>query len=83
VEERQRTPEGFVSAAVAADFLGINRRMLLDLARRGIGGAYPITGERRKRWIFRLSELGIAIDHRYTRPFSDKSRYDPDQGSPR
>lgn len=72
-----------MSAAVAADFLGINRRMLLDLARRGIGGAYPITGERRKRWIFRLSELGIAIDHRYTRPFSDKSRYDPDQGSPR
>ncbi len=69
--ERQRTPEGFVSAAIAADMLGINRQMLLDLARRGIGGAYPITGERRERWIFRLSELGIAIDHRHPRPFPD------------
>lgn len=83
MENAQRTPEGFVSAAKAADFLGINRRMLLDLARRGIGGAYPITGERRKRWIFRLSELGIAIDHRHKRPFPEKSGYDPDQGSPR
>ena len=60
--ERQRTPEGFVSAAIAADMLGINRQMLLDLARRGIGGAYPIgTGDFRKVWVFRLSELVAAI----------------------
>lgn len=84
MENGRSTPEGFVSAAIAADFLGIKRRMLLDLARRGINGAYPIgTGERRKIWIFRLSELGIAIDHRHKRPFPDKSGYDPDQGSPR
>jgi hypothetical protein len=78
-----RECEPFVSADVAARFLGIKRRMLLDLARRGISGAYPITGERRKTWIFRLSELGVAIDHRHPRPFSGKPRYDPDQGSPR
>jgi len=75
--------EPFVSAEVAARFLGIKRRMLLDLARNGIGGAYPITGQVRKTWIFRLSELGVAIDHRHPRPFPDKPRYDPDQGSPR
>lgn len=78
-----RECEPFVSADIAARFLGIKRRMLLDLARKGIAGAYPITGERRKTWIFRLSELGVAIDHRHARPFSGKSRYDPDQGSPR
>ena len=78
------TPEPFVSAAEAARFLGINRRMLLALARRGIAGAYAIgTGDIRKTWIFRLSELGIAIDHRHPRPFPTGSGYDPDQGSPR
>ena len=84
MEERDRTPEGFVSATEAARFLGVNRRLLLALARKGIAGAYPIgTGELRNTWVFRLSELGIAIDHRHPRPFPDKPRYDPDQGSPR
>ena len=82
--ERNATPEPFVSAGEAARFLGINRRMLLALARKGIAGSYPIgTGDIRKTWIFRLSELGIAIDHRHPRPFEGKPRYDPDQGSPR
>jgi hypothetical protein len=84
MEDRRSEPEGFVSADVAARFLGIHRRMMLALARRGIAGAYPIgTGDVRKTWIFRLSELGIAIDHRHPRPFDSKPRYDPDQGSPR
>ena len=84
MEERRSTPEGFVSAEVAARFLGVNRRLLLALARKGIAGSYPIgTGDFRKTWIFRLSELGVAIDHRHPRPFPDKPRYDPDQGSPR
>ena len=82
--ERNAVPEPFVSASEAARFLGINRRLLLALARKGIAGSYPIgTGDIRKTWIFRLSELGIAIDHRHPRPFSGKPRYDPDQGSPR
>ena len=59
------TPEPFVSADEAAKFLSVDRRFLLVLARRGIGGAYPIgTGECRRTWIFRLSELAAAITWR-------------------
>jgi hypothetical protein len=55
-------PEPFVSAHEAAKFIGISRRFLTELARRGIAGAYPIgTGELRKTWVFRLSELAAAI----------------------
>ena len=64
------TPEPFVSATEAARFLGIKREFLLSLARQGLGGSYALsTSQQRKRWIFRLSELGIAIDHRHPRPF--------------
>jgi hypothetical protein len=57
--------EPFVSADTAAQFLSIGRRFLLSLARRGIAGAYPVgTGECRRRWIFRLSELAAAITWR-------------------
>jgi hypothetical protein len=59
------TPEPFVSAQEAAKFIGISRRFLTELARRGIGGAYPIgTGVLRKTWVFRLSELAAAIDRK-------------------
>ena len=59
------TPEPFVSAQEAAKFVGISRRFLTELARRGIAGAYPIgTGDLRKTWVFRLSELAAAIDHK-------------------
>jgi hypothetical protein len=55
-------PEPFVSSQEAAKFVGISRRFLIELARRGISGAYPIgTGELRKTWVFRLSELAAAI----------------------
>jgi len=78
MEQTSIQPEGFVSAEAAARFLGVNRRLLLALARKGIAGSYPIgTGDFRKKWIFRLSELGIAIDHKHARPFPDKQRYDP------
>jgi hypothetical protein len=63
------TLEPFVSATEAAKFLGISRRFLLSLARRGIAGSYAIGGDQRHRWVFRLSELGIAIDHRHPRPW--------------
>jgi hypothetical protein len=57
------TPEPFVSAEEAADFLSINRRYLLTLARKGIAGAYAIeTGNVRRIWVFRLSELAIAVE---------------------
>jgi hypothetical protein len=78
--------EAFVSAEEAAKFLSIKRRFLLTLARRGIAGAYAIgTGNCRRTWVFRLSELGVAIDHRNPRPFrppEDQSRYDPHRQSP-
>jgi hypothetical protein len=57
------TPESFVSADQAAQFLCVKRRFLLELARRGIAGAYALgTGTKRKVWVFRLSELAAAIE---------------------
>jgi hypothetical protein len=56
-------PEPFVSADAAAQFLSVTRRYLLVLARAGIAGAYAIgTGRLRKVWVFRLSELAMAIE---------------------
>jgi excisionase family DNA binding protein len=58
----QTTIEPFVSADVAAKFLSVKRRYVLELARRGILGAYSLgTGKQRKIWVFRLSELAKAI----------------------
>lgn len=55
-------PEPFVSADEAARFLCVKRRYLLELARRGIVGAYPLgTGRKRKIWVFRLSELADSV----------------------
>jgi len=59
------TPEPFVSAEVAAQFLSISRRHLLALARKGIAGAYALgTGNKRNVWVFRLSELSGAVASR-------------------
>jgi hypothetical protein len=56
------TPEPFVSADEAAHFLCVKRRYLLELARRGIAGAYALnTGGKRKIWVFRLSELAASV----------------------
>ena len=57
-------PEPFVSAEVAAEFVGIKRRFLLALARKGIPGAYPLGGGIRRTWVFRLTELASAIVRR-------------------
>jgi hypothetical protein len=76
-------PEPFVSADEAAEFLSIDRRFLLALARRGIAGAYPLgTGECRRTWVFRLTELAAAIAAKNTDPNSRKL-CDPASGSPR
>ena len=56
------TPEPFVSADQAAQFLGVKRRYVLELARRGIDGAYALgSGRKRKIWVFRLSELAASV----------------------
>jgi hypothetical protein len=56
------SPEPFVSADEAALFLCVKRRYLLELARRGMTGAYALgTGGKRKLWVFRLSELAASV----------------------
>ena len=76
------TPEPFVSAEKAADFLDISRRYLLSLARKGIAGAYPLDGQaKRKVWRFRLSELVEAIAK--TMIHKSNKLCDPASGSPR
>jgi hypothetical protein len=65
VKESRRmpvAPEPFVSADEAAQFLCVKRRYLLELARRGMTGAYALgTGGKRKIWVFRLSELADSV----------------------
>lgn len=57
------TPEPFVCAETAAEFLSVSRRYLLVLARKGIPGAYAMgTGSLRRVWVFRLSELAAGIE---------------------
>jgi hypothetical protein len=80
------TPEPFVSADAAAMFLSVTRRYVLELARRGIAGAYAIgTGSRRKVWVFRLSELAAAVMQKDSSAPIHKIRRmcDPASGSPR
>ena len=67
-------PERFVSAQVAADYLSISRRFLLQRAREGMAGAYAINPEKiRKTWVFKLSELAMVLDPKM---------YDPLRRSP-
>jgi hypothetical protein len=80
------TPEPFVSADAAAMFLSVTRRYVLELARRGIHGAYYIgTGSKRKVWVFRLSELAAAVIQKDSSAPIHKIRKlcDPASGSPR
>ncbi len=78
------TPEPFVSAEEAAQFLSVKRRYLLELARRGIAGAYPLgTGSKRKVWVFRLSELAAAIERDENPILNSGKPCTIDSGSPR
>lgn len=77
-------PEPFVSAQKAAEFLNISRRYLLSLARKGIAGAYPLDSQaRRKRWVFRLSELATAIAKQMIHNPREMCDPAPDLGGPR
>jgi hypothetical protein len=56
--------EQFVDPDVAARFLSITRRRVLELARAGRVPAHPIGLGVRRVWRFRLSELAAAlVDH--------------------
>jgi len=54
-------PEAFVDADVAAEFLSLTRRCVLDLARARKLPGHPIGDGARRMWRFRLSELAAAI----------------------
>ena len=55
------SPEPFVDATRAAEFLSVTPRYLLDLARRRLLPAYPLGIGCRRQWRFRLSELASAL----------------------
>lgn len=53
--------EPFVDADMAATFLCITRRRVLEMARAEEIPAHPIGRGKRKQWRFRLSELADAL----------------------
>jgi len=57
-------PERFVDSAVAANFLSVERKMVLRLAGEGKIPAYPLGDGQRRMWRFRLSELAKAMEQR-------------------
>lgn len=65
-QENHSEPERFVDSVVAAKFLSIQRRQLLELARAGKIPAYPIGDGQRRLWRFRLSDLAKAMEQRMT-----------------
>jgi hypothetical protein len=76
--------EPFASADEAAQFLSIKRRYLLELARRGIPGAYALgTGSKRNIWVFRLSELAASVVQEQTRITKSPKPCTIRDGSPR
>jgi hypothetical protein len=78
------TPEPFVSAEEAARFLCVKRRSILELARRGMTGAYALgTGRKRKIWVFRLSELAASIALNETSISKPQKPCTIESGSPR
>jgi excisionase family DNA binding protein len=56
--------EPFVTAERVADFLGITRRQILQMARAGTIPAHPISGRKRHVWVFRISEVTRRIANR-------------------
>jgi hypothetical protein len=68
------SPERFVDADVAAKFLSLTRRRVLDLARVGKLPAYPIGDGARRVWRFRLSELAAAITSQQKSGFISRER---------
>jgi hypothetical protein len=56
-------PEKFVDGMVAAEFLSVTPRRVLDMARAGAIPAHPLGRGKRKTWRFKLAELENAISH--------------------
>lgn len=49
--------EAFVDVVRAAEFVKYNHKTLLRLAREGSIPAHPLTGSKRRKWRFLISEL--------------------------
>jgi excisionase family DNA binding protein len=58
------TPEQFVDGQRAAEFLGMPRKTILNLARQGSIPAHPLGDGLRHTWRFRLSELAAWVESR-------------------
>ena len=68
------TQEQFVDGQRAAEFLGLPRKTLLNLARRGSVPAHPIGDGIRHTWRFRLSELASWIESKTVESDSHRGR---------
>lgn len=68
------TPERFVDGQRAADFLGMPRKTLLNLARRGSIPAHPLGDGIRHTWRFRLSELASWVQSKKVESGSHRGR---------
>ena len=68
------TPERFVPAKEAAEFLAITKRHLLAMARTGSVPAHPLSFGRRKQWRFMLSELATWLTTRCSVNYNDTAR---------
>jgi hypothetical protein len=55
------TPEPYVDAEVAAKYLSIEKRVLMDRARSGQLPGHPLPGSKRRLWRFKLSELDASM----------------------
>ena len=68
------THEHFVDGQRAADFLGVPRKTLLNLARQGAVPAHPIGNGVRHTWRFRLSELASWVQSKTVESGSHRGR---------
>jgi hypothetical protein len=58
----QHTPERFVDANALAEHLGVTRRQVLEMTRRGIIPGHPLgIGTNRKVWRYKISEVEAAL----------------------
>ena len=68
------THEQFVDGQRAADFLGVPRKTLLSLARRGSIPAHPLGEGIRHTWRFRISELASWVQSKTVESGSHRGR---------
>ena len=65
------TPEPFVTADDVAEHLKVTRRQVLEMTRKGLIPAHPLgTGERRRVWRYKISEVDAAVASGTRKPSS-------------